>query len=182
MPNGAIRKCCDIEYNLQVILDVKLNEMKTSIINEISPLISKEIKEELLSINIDKKMKQEVDLNFEAFIQEMKTRESRKKNAIHFNIKDDDNKLADKKIIDDFIEKTYIKKDDVKQQRLGEYKKGSFRPLKIVLPTLSDSLWILKNAEGDIMNSDKIPRQINLYKYAKSELEERTKKGETDLK
>ena len=81
MPNGAIRKCCDIEYNLQVILDVKLNEMKTSIINEISPLISKEIKEKL-SINNDKKIKQEIDLNFEAVIQEMKTRESRKKNVI----------------------------------------------------------------------------------------------------
>nr|CAH7743933.1 unnamed protein product [Callosobruchus chinensis] len=136
---------------------------------------------------------------FEDIVQEVLERQNRRCNVIIFGLKEQSITSKDERLA---LEKSEVVKvlthvtesvTVTNIRRLGKYDRNrtSARPVKVSLANaeqvsaLIRKSQTLKNSEAFkhvSISTDKTPRQMDLYKAVKSELEERKKKGETNIK
>ena len=84
LSNGAIRKCCDIEYWAEQVRDTVFSQLEDKML------------ETTAYKNLDQRIKK---FENEELFSEINNREKRKYNCIAFNIKDNNNSKQDKKFI-----------------------------------------------------------------------------------
>nr|CAH7760257.1 unnamed protein product [Callosobruchus chinensis] len=167
-----------------------INALKAAIVslqNEIKTLSTKNNKADLSNTQ------------FEDIVQEVLERQNRRCNVIIFGLKEQSITSKDERLA---LEKSEVVKvlthvtesvTVTNIRRLGKYDRNrtSARPVKVSLANaeqvseLIRKSQTLKNSEAFkhvSISTDKTPRQMDLYKAVKSELEERKKKGETNIK
>lgn len=151
----------------------------------------------LKSTNVDVRPVNEVF--FEEVVTEVADRAKRQSNLIVFGLEEPDQNLTsaerftiDKNEVADIIHiiKPNVITSDIKPIRLGKYSPQKKRPIKIKLNSEQEVVDIIRNAKK-ISNSryhkkisisfDRTPKQQDLYRKIKYELQERLGSGETNL-
>ncbi|EFA12308.1 hypothetical protein TcasGA2_TC016103 [Tribolium castaneum] len=141
--------------------------------------------------------------NFEKVLQEVSEREKRKRNIIVYGVSEPPKEVTnkDQRIIQDkdFIStllhtiKPNLQTDKIQVHRLGRYSGEGVRPraVKVVLNNENEVKAVVFNAKelknhanyrNISLSMDKTPRQIAYYKQLQQELNDRTSKGESNLK
>ena len=140
--------------------------------------------------------------NFKEICKEVREREKRKKNIIVFGfpeqpdtVSTDTRSTKDDEIVNDIL--TFLQPNvDItilKSQRLGRFNaaNANSRPIKATLNNESDVFKYISKAnrlrtmdrfKNINVSTDRTPKQISYFKHLKSQLDERTKNGETNLK
>lgn len=170
-------------------------------VNELKALVlalQKEI-QTLKSLKTDTPNTSNVD--FEDVIYEINERNARKRNIVFFGIKEENNLSKEQNTTNDFeCVKTIIQHlhneiplNNIKLFRLGKFDttKANSRPVKLVLEDEGSVHKIIQNAKklkdhpifkNISVSYDRTPRQIQLFRSVKSELDRRVAEGETNLK
>ena len=105
-------------------------------------------------------------------IAELSDREDRGLNAILFNVTEVENADSDERIHEDTAKATAILEDIgmsteiIETRRLGKYNATNEnpRPLRITVPTLSDTMWLMRNAPKLKNSSDPHMKLIRIRK------------------
>lgn len=139
-------------------------------------------------------------LETEQIIQEIADRERRKNNIIVIGVNEGacDNNNAqiqlDTKLVNDICSTLNVKTEGLSINRLGKFDRTNTdrrRPIKVSFPSESEPANILRNVSKLKANPkfsrlsifrDRTPLQLQIYKNARAELNERLSNGEANLK
>lgn len=176
------------------LLSGDINQLKTVIAD-----LQKEIHELKAKLTANKPTSTD---SFEEILNEFEERHKRKRNVIIYGIAEQDSSLNKESRIAE--ENNTIKNvlssissnislNNIRCHRLGKFNRvpGTPRPVKVVLNNSDEVYGLIKkfstskenNRHGDIsLSFDRTPRQVELYKKLKLELEDRKNSGENGLK
>lgn len=139
-------------------------------------------------------------LEMEQIIQEISDREKRKNNIIVFGVKEgacntnNEQIGLDTQLVQDICSSLNVKTEGLSVSRLGKFDRSNTdrrRPIKVCFPSETECTNILRNISKLKTNPtfsrlsifrDRTPLQLQIYKDARAELNERLSNGETNLK
>lgn len=132
----------------------------------------------------------------EEIIQEISERDKRKRNLMVFNLPEPKSTNSQERVLED---RTQIIKilnlanysNDFKIIRLGGFRDGYHRPIKVILDSengvhniikVARSLKNMQGFENVTLSFDRTPVQVDYYRQLRSEMNDRISKGETNLR
>lgn len=171
-----------------------INSLKAAIVS-----LQNQLKSITVNNVTDASLSTHSEFQFEEIVQEVVERQKRQSNIIIFGMKEQENLPKEDRINaekEDVRNILYYISPDVTVkniQRLGKYDNQSSKPrlVKVSLLNSEQAIQVLRkspnlkkndNLKNIYLSSDQTPSQISYYKKVKSELEDRIKAGEENLK
>lgn len=156
-----------------------------------------DIKKDLNEVKNHQPVKNKTIL-FEEIIQEISERDKRKRNLMVFNLPEPTSTNPQERVLQDRTQinkilnlANYSNSNDFKIIRLGGFRDGYRRPIKVILDSencvhniikVARSLKNMQGFENVTLSFDRTPGQVNYYRQLRSEMNDRISKGETNLR